>query len=123
MYIFLDVHNNLLCHKHVIQQEGQAEYTIHGLYCYKQHDIYHAIYWYDDHAVFGMIISGMKFVPFKWHTQCKKCLFWYEIHTVVFAVFSYAPLYRCLLLILSFLTAGVHVASFPGSCTRAWERG
>ena len=36
--VFLYVHPNLFCNNNLIQQQGQAECTMHGLYCYKQHD-------------------------------------------------------------------------------------
>ena len=60
------VHYNLFCHNTVIQQRGQAECTMHRLYCYKQHD---------NHTN-----SWMKIIL----STCVMIIpFWYEIHTVL----------------------------------------
>ena len=66
------MHYNLFCHN-VIQQQAQAECTMHGLYCYKQHDN-HTNLWIKiilSTGVMVIYLFGMKFIPF-----------WYEIHTV-----------------------------------------
>ena len=74
------VHCNLFCHN-VIQQQGQAECTIHGLYRYKQHDNHTNLwmniilptgvmiipFWYEIHTIFGIkfiLFFGMKFTVF-----------------------------------------------------------
>ena len=72
------VYYNLFCHN-VIQQQGQAECTMHGL-C-KQHDNHTNLwiniilptgvmilpFWYEIHTIFGIkfiLFFGMKFIPF-----------------------------------------------------------
>ena len=82
---FLYVHYKF-CHNNVIQKQRQAECTMHGLYCYKQHD-YHTNYlWMKIILSTGMIFSGMKLFGM---LSVKSYLFWYELHIVVFAVYSY----------------------------------
>ena len=55
---FSYVHYNLFSHI-VIQQQGQAECTMHGLYCYNQHD---------NHTNLWINII----LPTFWYAQCKK---------------------------------------------------
>ena len=102
---FFYVHCNLLCHIDVIQQQKHREYTVHGLYYYKQNDT-HTNLWMTilllRSASRGMMnipflvcdYSWYDFIPFmawpvKWY------IFWYEIHTVAFAEFV-PEIYRLL---------------------------
>ena len=78
---FSYVQYNLFCHDNVIQQQGQAECTMHRLYCYKQHDNNHTTLW-----IKIILSTGVMIIPFLVWNSCHFGMefipFWYENHTV-----------------------------------------